>query len=117
MPRYLTEDQKMNSQRQMSGQKNESPPEATKVSTLLGANNRDDNSQAPKIKPFPLDRSDEILSDMYINVLNMIKIIDSTSLNAAFKKDQLPTLKKARVKLQRVGQALTDISGFLDEIG
>jgi DNA-binding transcriptional regulator of glucitol operon len=117
MKKLISEDQKMNSQRQMSGMKTETPPEANKVSTLMGANNRDDNSQAPHVKPYPLDRTDEILSDMYVTVMNMEKIIDNTMVNPAFKKNQAPILEEAKKKLTEINKILVEISTLVDKIG
>ena len=82
MKKLIFEDQMIpNSNRQTSGitaskdSKGDTSPEALKVRSFLDANKNKDNSQAPKRKIEPLDKVDEIISDMFLSSSNLRSIL------------------------------------------
>ena len=97
--------------------KGETAPLPRKVGDLLAAaNKRDDNSLAPTLKPYPLNFSDEILSDMYLSVANMRKIIGNAVNNPTLKKKYIENLRHANKMLVLIDRAKVDISKELDKI-
>lgn len=117
MKKLIFEDQTIhNVQRQMMGMKNQSDPQANTVSTLLGANNRDDNSQAPIVKPYPLGLSDDILSKMYVEMLNFKKMIGNGLENPALKNRYKPLLRDVNEKCDIINEILVEISQDMDKI-
>ena len=94
MKKLISEDEKIyNSQRQVQGMKNQTDPQANQVSTFLNRNNSD-NSQAPINRPYPLDLHDDILSNMYIDMMNYKKMLGNALENPALKTEQRPVLKE-----------------------
>ncbi len=72
MKKLISEDSTtFNVQRQQSGStarqdsKGETAPQPNQVKNLIQANKRDDNTQAPVLKPYPLNMADEVFTFGY----------------------------------------------------
>jgi hypothetical protein len=123
MKKLISEDEKnYNVNRQQSGltarqdSKGETAPQANKVSAFIDANRRDDNTLAPHLKPYPLNFIDEILSDLYLNSVNLRKIIMNADANPALKQKYKQHLKYANDRIELINRAIVDISIELDKI-
>lgn len=123
MKKLISEDNTMfNVQRQQSGNtarqdsKGETAPQPNQVKNLLNANKRDDNSQAPVLKPYPLNLSDEILSDIFVATANLRKILEHTINNPALKKQYHENIRYANKRVELINRAIVDISRELDKI-
>lgn len=123
MKKLISEDSTMyNVQRQTNGStarqdsKGETAPQPNQVKNFMNANKRDDNSQAPGLKPYPLNFSDEMLSDMYLSCANLRKIIENANTNPALKSKFKENLKYVYKRLELIDRAIVDISRELDKI-
>jgi len=118
MKRLISEDDSMmNVQRQMTGQKTETPPIANQVKSFLKSNDKDKNYDAGNVKPYPLDKSPEVLSDMYLSSLNLSKILWNALENPALKKNHKHLINELIQKNDIIGKAIVDISNSIDTIG
>jgi len=118
MKRLISEDDSMmNANRQIMGQKTETPPVANQVKSFLNANKKDTNYDAGNVKPYPLNQADEVLSDMYIATLNLSKIMDLALENTALKDKYKHLLREIKEKSTIIGKAIVDISNGIDTIG
>lgn len=123
MKKLISEDNKMyNVNRQQYGvtarqdSKGETAPQANKVSAFIDANRKDDNTLAPKLKTYPLNFIDEVLSDLYLNSVNLRKIILNANANPALKEKYKQHLKYANDRIELINRAIVDISIELDKI-
>ena len=130
MKKLIFEDQMIpNSNRQTSGitaskdSKGDTSPEALKVRSFLDANKNKDNSQAPKRKIEPLDKVDEIISDMFLSSSNLRSILQHGGNNIQGivedpkkRKEYLHHIAYASRRLEIVDKAIVDISRELDKI-
>lgn len=123
MKKVISEDNTMyNVQRQQFGStarqdsKGDTAPQPNQVKNLVQANKRDDNSQAPFLKPYPLDRVDEVLSDLYINNVNLRKILQTAWTNPALKKKYKDNLRYVYKRVEFMDKLLVDISKEFDKI-
>lgn len=123
MKKLISEDNTMfNAQRQQYGStarkdsKGETAPQPNQVKTLMNANKRDDNSQAPILKPYPLNMSDEVLSDMFVATANLRKILQHVVNNPALKKKYFQNIKYVDKRVEFINRAIVDISRELDKI-
>lgn len=123
MKKLISEDNAMyNVQRQQSGNtarqdsKGETAPQPNSVAGLLAANKRDDNSQAPTLKPYPLNLTDEVLSDMFVSNMNLQKMIINAANNPALKRKYRENLNTIYLKLKNINDLAVDISRELDKI-
>lgn len=123
MKKLISEDNTMyNVQRQQSGStarqdsKGETAPQPNQVKNLMHANKRDDNSQAPFLKPYPLNLGDEILADLFLATVNLKKIIDNTFANPTLKQKYMQDLKSINDKLIVIHKNAVEISRQLDKI-
>jgi hypothetical protein len=123
MKKLISEDSKMyNVNRQQSGvtarqdSKGDTAPQPNKVSAFIDANKKDDNTLAPKLKPYPLNFVDEMLSDLYLSSVNLRKIILNAEANPALKEKYKKHLKYANDRIELINRAVVDISIELDKI-
>ena len=123
MKKLISEDNTMyNVNRQQSGStareqsKGETAPQANKTKTFLDANRRDDNSQAPDLKPYPLNLSDEILADMFLSMVNLKKLVEHATSNPTLNKKYMPNIKHINKQLHEINLAAVEISKELDKI-
>ena len=79
----LSEDQILDSQRQTNGISSESPPQQVDVNDLLKRQSSDDT--APKLEQYPLNTFNEISSDLFINVQNLMSMLKSAFNNPSIK--------------------------------
>lgn len=79
----LSEDQIPDSQRQVNGISSESPPQQVDVNDLLKRQSSDDT--APKLEQYPLNTFNEISSDLFINVQNLMSMLKSAYNNPSIK--------------------------------
>ena len=79
----LSEDQIPDSQRQTNGISSESPPQQVDVNDLLKRQSSDDT--APKLEQYPLNTFNEISSDLFINVQNLMSMLKSAFNNPSIK--------------------------------
>lgn len=117
MKGFIKEDSTIfNVQRNVKGiQKGEQetvPPNT--VGELLDANR--DNSTAPQLKPYPLDKFDDISSEIFISVLNLRKIVETASCNPVVTKKYSSVLKDVMQKIDIIGSNLVEISKIVDKI-
>ena len=124
MKKLISEDNTMyNVQRQQSGNtarqdsKGETAPQPNQVKNLMHSNKRDDNSQAPALKPYPLNMSDDVLSDMFVSTANMRQILKHVVNNPALKKKYINNIRYVDKRLELINRAIVDISRELDKIG
>ncbi len=124
MKKLISEDNTMyNVQRQQSGStarqdsKGETAPQPNQVKNLMHSNKRDDNSQAPTLKPYPLNMSDDVLSDMFVSTANMRQILKHVINNPALKKKYIENIRYVDKRLELINRAIVDISRELDKIG
>lgn len=123
MKKLISEDDKnYNVNRQQYGitarqdSKGDTLPQANKVNAFIDANRKDDNTLAPTLKPFPLNFADEILSDLYLNSVNLRKIILDAETNPALKQKYKQHLAYANKRVELINRAVVDISMELDKI-
>lgn len=123
MKKLISEDStQFNVQRQQSGStarqdsKGETAPQPNQVKNLLQANKRDDNSNAPTLKPYPLDRADDVLSDMFVATANLRQIMVNAINNPVLKDKYKENIKYANQRIELVNRAIVDISRELDKI-
>lgn len=116
-----------NSERQVTGQKSEPGVQANTAGTLANHNrinqttaqkshNNSDNSQAPILLPYPMDRIDEVLSDLYLATVNVTKIIQNTRANPSLKKEFAPTLDEMEKKMKTINQISVGVSQLVDKM-
>jgi TATA-binding protein-associated factor Taf7 len=123
MKKVISEDSKMyNVNRQQSGStarqdsKGETAPQPNTVTTFINANKRDDNSQAPDLKPYPLNLADDVLSDMFISAANLRKMLLNAESNPALKKKFIGNLNNINKRIDQINRMIVDISQELDKI-
>ena len=123
MKKLISEDNTMyNVQRQQYGStarqdsKGETAPQPNQVKNLMHANKRDDNSQAPDLKPYPLNMSDEILADLFLSMVNLKKIVEHATSNPTLNKKYMGNIKQIYRKLDEINLAAVEISKELDKI-
>jgi len=130
MKKLILEDQMVpNSNRQQFGitakkdSKGDTSPEALKVRQMLDANKNKDNSQAPKRKIEPLDKVDEVISDMFLSSSNLRSILSHAGNNIQAivedpekRKHYLHHIAYASRRLEIIDKAIVDISRELDKI-
>jgi len=130
MKKLISEDGMIpNSNRQQFGvtarknSKGDIGPEALKVQAFLDANKNKDNSQAPKKKIEPLDKVDEVISDMFLSSSNLRSILANAGNNIQAivedpekRKQFLHNIAYASRRLEIVDKAIVDISRELDKI-
>jgi hypothetical protein len=123
MKKLISEDNTMyNVNRQQYGvtarqdSKGETAPQANNTKTFLNANKRDDNSQAPSLKPYPLNMSDEILADLFLSMVNLKKIVQHATSNPTLNKKYMGNVRKIYNKLDEINLAAVEISKELDKI-
>jgi len=90
---------------------------------MLDANKNKDNSQAPKRKIEPLDKVDEVISDMFLSSSNLRSILSHAGNNIQAivedpekRKQFLHNIAYASRRLEIVDKAIVDISRELDKI-
>jgi hypothetical protein len=121
MKRLISEDQKIyDVQRQQQGIKNQYDPQLNKVDTLVKQNNKD-NHLAPRIKPYPLDLHDQILSNMYIDMMNYNKMllngIDTIQgMNKPELQQMIPVLREIEKKIKHINEVLVEVDGLMTKI-
>ena len=117
MKRIISEDNAMmNSQRDMQGMKNDNPPQANPMQTFLNANKKDNNYTASGAKPYPLDKADNILSDMMISIMNMDKILQNSLANPIVQKNYKDVVEKLIAKNKEITKTIVEISNAVDKI-
>ena len=123
MKKLISEDTTMlNTQRQQYGStarqnsKGETAPQPNQVKNLMNANKRDDNSQAPILKPYPLNMSDDVLSDMFVATANLRKILEHVVNNPALKRKYIQNIQYIDKRVEFINRAIVDISREIDKI-
>lgn len=123
MKKVIFEDTTMrDTQRQLYGNtarrdsKGDTAPLPHKVGDLLASNKRDDNSLAPTLKPYPLNFTDEILSDIFVATANLRKIVGNAVENPALKKKFHSNMNYVDRRIEFINRAIVDISRELDKI-
>ena len=130
MKKLISEEQMIpNSNRQQFGitakkdSKGDTAPEALKVRQMLDANKNKDNSKAPKRKIEPLDKVDEVISDMFLSSSNLRSILSHAGNNIQAivedpkKRDEyLHHIAYSSRRLEIIDKAIVDISRELDKI-
>ena len=130
MKKLISEEQMIpNSNRQQFGitakkdSKGDTAPEALKVRQMLDANKNKDNSQAPKRKIEPLDKVDEVISDMFLSSSNLRSILSHAGNNIQAivedpkkREEYLHHIAYASRRLEIIDKAIVDISRELDKI-
>jgi|APCry1669188970_1035186.scaffolds.fasta_scaffold36557_3 hypothetical protein len=130
MKKLISEDQMMpNSSRQTMGvtakknSKGDTSPEALKVRQMLDANKDNDNSKAPIRKIEPLDKVDEVISDMFLSSSNLRSILSHGGNNIQAivedpkkREEYLHHIAYASRRLEIIDKAIVDISRELDKI-
>lgn len=123
MKKLISEDNTMyNVQRQQSGStarqdsKGETAPQGNQVKDFIQANKNDDNSQAPVLKPYPLNLADDVLSDMFIGVVNLRKMLENAAANPALKRKYMENLQNINKKGEIIHKCIMDIHEELDKI-
>lgn len=123
MKKLISEDTSMfNVQRQQYGStarqdsKGETAPQPNQVKNLLQANKRDDNSQAPQVKPYPLNMADDVLADVFVATANLRQIMVHAINNPALKSKYHDNISYANKRIEFINRAIVDISRELDKI-
>lgn len=86
------------------------------INDILNHNKRDDNSQAPDLKPYPLNLVDEIIADGILSIVNVQSIIKHCKANPALRKKYLPLLDEVEKVIPKIHKAMVEIGNKLDKI-
>lgn len=118
MKKLISEDQKIyDVQRQMMGMKNQSDPQANTVGKLVSTGSQHPNEvKVPNQKPYPLEYSDQILSNMYLDMLNFKKMLDTALGTPSLKPEHKVLLNNINNKVQAVNKLVVEISQDIDKI-
>lgn len=123
MKKLISEDSTtFNVQRQVSGStarqdsKGETAPQPNQVKNLLQANKRDDNTQAPILKPYPLNMADDVLANMYVANANMRQIMVHAAANPVINQKYKENIEHINKVAQLIDKAIVDISREIDKI-
>lgn len=123
MKKLISEDSTtFNVQRQVSGNtarqdsKGETAPQPNQVKNLLQANKRDDNTQAPILKPYPLNMADDVLANMYLANANLRQIMIHAANNPVINKKYKESIDHINKVAQIVDKAIVEISREVDKI-
>lgn len=117
MKKLISEDDVQKSHQKLMAGTKDSSPTATTVNNLMKGNNRDDNSLAPVLKPYPLNMADDVLSDMFIATMNMQKMLDNVKANPSLKKQYNGLINQMIEKVQVISDVIVELSEDLDKIG
>ena len=108
----LSEDQIPDSQRQVNGISSESPPQQVDVNDLLKRQSSDDT--APKLEQYPLNTFNEISSDLFINVQNLMSMLKSAYNNPSIKDKK--SVKECYNSANAIEQKIVDLSKKVGKI-
>ena len=115
MKRVLKEDTTItNNQNKQVGRTSNDLVSPNTVGTILAP--QKDNSRAPKLRPYPLDRVDNITTDIFIQLMNLMKVIEVASNNPAISKKYSGVLKGAHYNCKKIAKDIVDISNKIDII-
>ena len=114
MSNFIREDSTIfNVQRQQAGiKKSEDLPQPNKVGNLVNQN----SDFAPPVKPYPLDRFDDISTDVFVGLLNLRKIIETAKNNPSIKKKNSEKLSILNKHLENMGKTMVELSKIVDTI-
>jgi|LauGreSBDMM110SN_4_FD.fasta_scaffold00533_2 hypothetical protein len=114
MSKFIREDSTIfNVQRQQSGiKKSEDLPQPNKVGNLVNQG----NDFAPPVKPYPLDRFDDISTDVFVGLLNLRKIIETAKNNPSIKNKNNEKLNIINRHLENMGKNMVELSKIVDTI-
>jgi hypothetical protein len=114
MSNFIREDSTIfNVQRQQAGiKKSEDLPQPNKVGNLVNQG----NDFAPAVKPYPLDRFDDISTDVFVGMLNLRKLIETARNNPSIKKKNSEKLSTINKHLENMGKTLVELSKIVDTI-
>ena len=115
MKKLISEDQKIyDVQRQMMGMKNQTDPQANNVSTLVGANNT--NTNAPVNRPYPLNYHDDILANIFLDMLNYKKMLANADANPALKEEYKQIVYEIDKKINVICEIIVEIDKYMSKI-
>lgn len=101
-----------NVQRQQAGiKKSEQMVQPNKVGNLIPT-----SDFAPKLKPYPLDRFDEVSTDVFVGVLNLRKLIETARNNPEIEKKYKDKLSLLSKNLEEIGKKVVELSKVVDTI-
>lgn len=108
----LNEDQIPDSNRQVNGLSSDTPPQQVNVNDLFKRQSADDT--APKLLQYPLNSFDNISSDLFINIQNIMSMLKSAHNNPSInnKKD----VKDCYNKAKSIEQQIVDLSKSVRKI-
>ena len=98
--------------------KREAPPEVITVNDIVNKYRNTLEYQAPKNLPFPLDRSLDMLGDMFVKLTEYKNLLEQASHNPIIKEDKqnIVQLKKIWGKIQTIQSIIFSITANLNKI-
>ena len=116
MNKVIKENSKMDDghRRQMGMNKPESNPKTNIVGGLIDANN--EKTVAPKQLPFPLEHFDSMATELFIQALNLRKMVDTAKNNPEVYKRNKTTIDTLQTKLESLAKDVVDISNIVNTI-
>jgi len=108
----LSEDQIPDSSRQVNGISSDTPPQQVDVNSLLKQQSSDD--KAPKLNQYPLNAFNEISSDLFINVQNIISMLKSAYNNPSIKDKN--SVQECYEVANSIEQKIVDLSKKVGKI-
>lgn len=74
------------------------------------------NDLAPKVKPFPLDKCDDVSVNAFISIANLKKLLETSLSNPAISKKHHNDIRKASRICTGISNALVEINRIVDKI-
>ena len=108
----ITEDQMSDTNVQITGMATEIPPQQMEINNLIKSQQSDD--KAPQLQKYPLDKFDDISSDLYINIQNMISMLKSAYSNPSIENKK--QVKKCYDIVKSIENATVDLNKNVHKI-
>lgn len=100
--------------RKMGMNKPESKPKSNIVGGLIDDGN--ENHFSPPPLPFPLDNFNNIATDLFIQILNLRKMVDTVKHNPESYKKNKTVIDSLQIKLEDIGKSIVEVSNIIDTI-
>lgn len=99
--------------RKMGMNKAENKPKSNLVGSINGD---DENHFAPPPLPFPLEHFNDTATGLFIQILNLRKMVDAVKNNPDVYKKNKNKIDSLQVKLENIGKSIVEVSNIIDTI-
>jgi hypothetical protein len=92
------------------------PENRTKSNIVGGLMGGGENQFSPPPLPFPLESFNNIATDLFIQILNLRKMVDTVKNNSETYMRNKSAIDTLQIKLENIGKSIVEVSNIIDTI-